>query len=203
MSKKETKSNLPWNDPVDDSKSRCSSSSYVKKQYEKYPEFKDYGSLGGDIFLESTLGYKIHSNEYNHIKIIFFGFISCPDICPTTLNIVNQTFKDLGKKYHEKLNLFFISVDPKRDTIPSLKEYLNYFNSTFIGMIGNKEELMDIVRKYGGYFAESDQKNTTVISHTSYLYLLDSNNKIRALYKSDVTKDKLTKGIEKLIKENV
>ena len=63
-----------------------------------YPEFKDYGSLGGDIFLDSTLGYKIHSNEYNHIKIIFFGFISCPDICPTTLNIINQSFKDVWKK---------------------------------------------------------------------------------------------------------
>ena len=167
-----------------------------------YPEFKDYGSLGGDINLDSTLGIKIHSNEYKNIKIIFFGFISCPDICPTTLNIVNQSFKDLEKKYDEKLNLFFISVDPKRDTISSLKEYLNYFNSDFIGMIGNKDELIDIVRKYGGFFAESDQNNTTVISHTSYLYLLDSKNKVRALYKSDVTKDKLTKGVEKLIKEN-
>ena len=146
---------------------------------------------------------KIHSNEYKNIKIIFFGFISCPDICPTTLNIVNQSFKDLEKKYDDKLNLFFISVDPKRDTISSLKEYLNYFNSDFIGMIGNKDELIEIVRKYGGFFAESDQNNTTVISHTSYLYLLDSKNKVRALYKSDVTKDKLTKGVEKLIQENI
>ena len=101
------------------------------------------------------------------------------------------------------MNLFYISVDPKRDTISSLKEYLNYFNSDFIGMIGNKDELIDIVRNYGGFFAESDQNNTTVISHTSYLYLLDSKNKVRALYKSDVTKDKLTKGVEKLIQENI
>ena len=57
--------------------------------------------------------------------------------------------------------------------------------------------------QYGGFFAESDQNNTTVISHTSYLYLLDSKDKVRALYKSDVTKDKLTKGINKLIQENI
>ena len=118
-------------------------------------------------------------------------------------DIVNQSFKDLEKKYDDKLILFFISVDPKRDTISSLKEYLNYFNSDFIGMIGNKDELIEIVRKYGGFFAESDQNNTIVISHTSYLYLLDSKNKVRALYKSDVKKDKLTKGVEKLIQENI
>ena len=82
--------------------------------------------------MDSTLGNKIHSNEYRNIKIIFFGFISCPDICPTTLNIINQSFKDLEKKYDDKLNLFFISVDPKRDTISSLKEYLNYFNSVLL-----------------------------------------------------------------------
>ena len=56
--------------------------------------------------MDSTLGNKIHSNEYRNIKIIFFGFISCPDICPTTLNIVNQSFKDLEKIYDDKLNLF-------------------------------------------------------------------------------------------------
>ena len=70
--------------------------------------------------------------------IVFFGFTHCPDICPTTLAMLNDTYSKLKDSEKERLQVVMISLDPERDTVEKLAEYVPYFNPEFIGVTGNK-----------------------------------------------------------------
>jgi protein SCO1/2 len=70
--------------------------------------------------------------------IVFFGFTHCPDICPTTLAMLNETYSKLKASEKELLQVVMISLDPERDTVEKLAEYVPYFNPEFTGVTGNK-----------------------------------------------------------------
>ena len=71
-------------------------------------------------------------------SIVFFGFSHCPDICPTTLAMLNDTYSKLKDNEKERLQIVMISLDSERDTVEKLAEYVPYFNKEFIGVTGNK-----------------------------------------------------------------
>ena len=71
-------------------------------------------------------------------SIVFFGFSHCPDICPTTLAMLNDTYSKLKDSEKERLQIVMISLDSERDTVEKLAEYVPYFNKEFIGVTGNK-----------------------------------------------------------------
>ena len=70
--------------------------------------------------------------------IVFFGFTHCPDICPTTLAMLNETYSKLKDSEKEKLQIVMISLDSERDTVEKMAEYVPYFNPEFTGVTGNK-----------------------------------------------------------------
>ena len=70
--------------------------------------------------------------------ILFFGFTHCPDICPTTMAVLNDTYSKLKDAEKQRLQVVMISLDPERDTVTKLAEYVPYFNAEFIGVTGNK-----------------------------------------------------------------
>jgi protein SCO1/2 len=70
--------------------------------------------------------------------MIFFGFTNCPDVCPTTLATLNETYRKLKDAEKENLQIVMISLDAERDSVEKLAEYMPYFNSEFIGVTGNK-----------------------------------------------------------------
>lgn len=70
--------------------------------------------------------------------IVFFGFTHCPDICPTTLAMLNETYSKLKDSEKERVQVVMISLDPERDTVEKLAEYVPYFNPAFTGVTGNK-----------------------------------------------------------------
>lgn len=70
--------------------------------------------------------------------IVFFGFTHCPDICPTTLAMLNETYSKLKDSEKERVQVVMISLDPERDTVKKLAEYVPYFNPAFTGVTGNK-----------------------------------------------------------------
>jgi len=71
-------------------------------------------------------------------SIVFFGFTHCPDICPTTLATLNQTYSKLKDSEKERLQIVMISLDPERDTVQKLADYVPYFNPEFVGVTGNQ-----------------------------------------------------------------
>ena len=94
-----------------------------------------YETIGGDFELNSTLSKKIGPQNFRgKVLLVFFGYTSCPDICPITLVTIKDALEDLEPDEVEKVQPLFISVDPERDTLEGMKQFLIFFHSSFVGL---------------------------------------------------------------------
>jgi len=103
---------------------------------------------------------------------LFFGFTNCPDVCPMTLNKLTLILDEL-KKEKETLRIFFISIDPKRDTPSVMKSYLSSFENTIVGITGESEKIFVLSKSWGIKSQKifSEDGNYTV-DHSSPVLLL-------------------------------
>lgn len=122
-----------------------------------------------------------------HWSFLFFGFTNCPDVCPTTLKVMQSVWKTLPTKMgdigHPKL--YFVSVDPDRDKPETLKQYVQYFNSEFNGVTGKLDELDKLTSQIGilyGYDEkDGDNDPEYIVNHSAQLILVDPKGRMRAV----------------------
>jgi len=103
---------------------------------------------------------------------LFFGFTNCPDVCPMTLNKLTLILDEL-KKEKKTLKVFFISIDPERDTPDVMKSYLNFFENTIVGITGKPEKIFVLSKSWGiksqKIFSDSGEYT---VDHSSPVLLL-------------------------------
>lgn len=117
-------------------------------------------------------------------NLVFLGYTSCPDICPLTLAKLNSVYKKLQSKY--PLQIWFISVDPKRDTAQKRKAYIDYFNPDFLAVSGPHKDLFPLVRELGLIYAISDSSEAEyAVDHSASVALVDSTGSVRAVFKPE------------------
>lgn len=110
-------------------------------------------------------------------SLLFFGYTHCPDICPTTLGMLRGVAKKLETQPEVRADtrVFFVSVDPKRDTLPHLKEYIAYFDPDFAAVTGEREEIDKLSRQLGAmYMFDGDTTgNDYIANHSATVALVD------------------------------
>ena len=107
-------------------------------------------------------------------SIVFFGFTNCPDICPTTLAVLNDTFSKMKDSEKERLQIVMISLDPERDTVEKLAEYVPYFNEEFIGVTGNKHLIRRLTAEINvAYNKVALEGEDYTIDHSTQLVLIN------------------------------
>jgi protein SCO1/2 len=110
-------------------------------------------------------------------SLIFFGFTHCPDVCPTTLFEISEVLKAMGKDA-DRVNAYYISVDPERDTQTAMKEYLSSFDPRLKGLTGNTEEIAKVLSEYRVYAKKVPLKDGDyTMDHTALIYLMDRDGK--------------------------
>lgn len=117
-------------------------------------------------------------------SLVFFGYTFCPDICPTTMATLVSVFSQLAAQQVEmdRLQVFFVSVDPARDTPEVLRGYMHYFGKNFTGVTGEKVQLDNFARQFGaGYLIEPERApGEYLVSHTSSIFLVGPNRRLLA-----------------------
>lgn len=109
-------------------------------------------------------------------SFVFFGYTHCPDICPTTLGTLKGVAMKLdAQPLPGKTRFLFVSVDPQRDTLPHLKEYIGYFHQDFIAATGERTEIDNLARQLGAmYMFEGDtQKDDYIVNHSASVALVN------------------------------
>jgi protein SCO1/2 len=141
------------------------------------------------------------SEQKEKIVLLFFGYTSCPDVCPTTLAELNQVMEKLGDKT-DQVQVVFVSVDPERDMPEKIQEYVEHFNEDFIGLSGNPDELQIIWDNYGIFRerVESESAFGYIINHTARTYLVDQNGSLRLSYGFQTPVEDMVHDIEILLK---
>ena len=156
----------------------------IQSDKEKY-----VASFKGSKFSLKDMNDNIITDEsfQGPLTAIFFGFTNCPDICPMTLNKMDIAISRL-KKENKSLKLFFISVDPERDTPEVVKDYLNSFENNFVGITGEPEKIFLLSQSWGilsqKIFKDDGEYN---IDHSSPVILLKNGKYIaRISHKDDI-----------------
>lgn len=158
----------------------------------------------GDFILSAHTGKEITLSDFEgKAVVLFFGYTNCPDICPTTLSVLAQVGEHLGK-YKDEVQFVFVSVDPKRDSLEKLGEYVKYFDEDFIGLTGSNNQLSLAAQEFGVYWeVERVEKGSMeyLIGHTSSIFVV-SPERNRYLKFNQLQSDPvlIAKDIKKLIR---
>ncbi|MEE9313552.1 MAG: SCO family protein [Rhizobiaceae bacterium] len=130
--------------------------------------------VGGPFTAVLTNGTPItQENIKGKPHVMFFGFTHCPDVCPTTLYEAGQWLEGLGEDA-DKIQIYFVSVDPSRDTVPILAEYLTGFDKRIKGITGSQKEIDAMVKTWRVFAQKEGDGENYNINHTATTFLMNS-----------------------------
>lgn len=131
----------------------------------------------------SAMDFSLTDHEGNEVgpetligrpAMVFFGFTYCPDVCPTTLSDISGWLDDLGDEADE-MSVVFITVDPERDTVDAMSEYVGYFHPAIRGWTGKDEEIAKAVRGFrASYERVPTEGGGYTMNHTASVFLFDA-----------------------------
>jgi cytochrome oxidase Cu insertion factor (SCO1/SenC/PrrC family) len=159
-------------------------------------------AIGGPFTLVDQNGRTV-TNETLKGKptLIYFGYTFCPDVCPTSLLLMETAVEKLGPDAAKKVNLVFITIDPERDTQKLIKDYVSNFSPTFIGLTGTPEQVTAAARAYRVYYQKVPGKDGApyLMDHSSIVYLLDRNGRFVTHFTHEAKAEAIAAGVERLL----
>lgn len=162
-----------------------------------------YEGFGGDFTLTDQNGERTSLSGFRgKAVLLFFGYTSCQDICPTTAAKVARVKDKLGDAASE-VRFLFISTDPARDSPPRLKSWLGQFDPQFVGLTGTEEEILAVERQYGAYhqqLASAPGSKELVLSHTARVFLIDQKGGVRYMFPAEDSPEAFVDGILQLVR---
>ncbi|MEM9469124.1 MAG: SCO family protein [Pseudomonadota bacterium] len=145
-------------------------------------------NFGGAFELINHLGEKVTDKDFeDQHRLIYFGFTYCPAICPTELQKISMVLNDLPEEISSQINPIFISVDPERDTVETIKNYISLFHPRMIGLTGTPEQVKQAADAYKVYYAkvQDETMQEYTVDHSSFIYFMTPGNTLQALFKID------------------
>lgn len=155
-------------------------------------------------FSLQTAGPKtVTQDDYKgKVVLLFFGYASCPDVCPTTLAQLAAVMDELGPQAQE-VRILFVSVDPHRDTPESLQTYVKAFDTHAIGLSGTEKQIADLARRYRvAYQIEKPDPKAPddyEVAHSRGVYFFDREGRARFLAPDTESVQVLTEGVRRLL----
>lgn len=142
-----------------------------------------------DFELQDHRGQVFDKARFEGIwTIVFFGFTHCPDICPTTLAMLNDTYSKLKDSEKARLQIVMISLDPERDTVEKLADYVPYFNSEFTGVTGNKHLIRRLSAELNvAYNQVPLEGDDYTVDHSTQLILINPMGDYHGFFKAPHT----------------
>jgi protein SCO1/2 len=148
-------------------------------------------SADGDVSLTDLRG---------KVVVLFFGYTSCPDVCPTTLLRLASALDTLGPD-REDVQVVFVSVDPERDSPARASAYAEAVDPSFIGLTGTPDRIADVAAKYGIYYAKVEGSEATgyLVDHSATVTVLNSGGRVEILWSPTVSADEMAADLAALL----
>lgn len=161
--------------------------------YPVAPEFVLARSDGSSLRLSEMRG---------DVVLLFFGYTSCPDVCPTTMAELKLAVSELNEKDAARVKVLFVTVDPKRDTPERVQEYVDRFNTSFIGLSGAEPELDKVWKEYGVYRLEVPGASAAgyTVDHTARITLIDQQGNMRVSFGFDTPLEDIVHDLKLILK---
>jgi protein SCO1/2 len=156
-----------------------------------------------DFTFTNVDGQEVHLSDYqDKIVLLYFGYIFCPDVCPsslTDLKLVQNKLDEAG----EKIQVIMITVDPDRDLPEKIAEYVGYFHPTFLGLSGTKEEIDAAAEGYGVYYEKHEGTPATgyLVDHTARIFVIEPDGTYRLSFGFGTPVDDIVSDLQLLLRE--
>ncbi|MPS25344.1 SCO family protein [Pigmentiphaga sp.] len=172
---------------------------------EKKPSFNSTdvsgSDLGTDLSLTDFNGQPRTLQDFKgKVLVVFFGFVQCPDVCPTALAEFVQVKNSLGKD-GDRLQVAFVTVDPERDTPEILRAYVTQFDPSFLGLRGDADATARVAKSFKVFYAKVPGKEpgSYTMDHTAGVYIYDPEGHLRLFARHTAGADALTSDIRQLL----
>ena len=158
-------------------------------------------AIDGRFSLTGTDGRTVTDEDFRgKWQLIYFGYTSCPDVCPTTLAEITNALAQLGPRGLE-VQPIFITLDPARDSAKVLAAYLKAFDPRFVGLRGDPQTIEALARQFHAYFRLRGLGNGEyTVDHSSFIYVFDRQGTFVELLTGDLPGHALTDALRKLLK---
>lgn len=150
--------------------------------------------LGGDFVLQSADGPVSLSAYRGKVVVLYFGYAFCPDVCPTSLGLLSLALGKMKAEELKKIQAFFISVDPERDTLAQLKIYASAFHPNITGITGTEDEITDVAKRYTAIYAKVDLPGSALgyaIDHSSRYSVIGYDGKLNGFIEHGASPDEI------------
>jgi len=132
--------------------------------------------IGGPFTLTTHTGEQVTQDMLKgQYSLIYFGFTHCPDICPTTLLVMSNALNDLGEQA-TRIKPVFITLDPERDSVEKLQQYVSSFHPRLVGLTGTPEQIKQAADAYKVYYTKVETPESALeylVDHSGFIYLMD------------------------------
>lgn len=151
--------------------------------------------------LDTSRGNSIGEELGGHWSLVIVGYMTCPDVCPTSLAYVAREYERWGEKLGD-LKIAFLSADPDRDKMAGLTAYVSHFHPDFIALRAEEPELKKFVSKLGGYYSreESDSAAGYLVSHSAGFFLVNPRGKLVSTFTEPQVQGRLAQELGKYMK---
>ncbi len=159
--------------------------------------------VGGPFALTDQTGKLRSSSDFRgRLMLVYFGFTTCPDVCPTDLQAIGLALDKLGRDA-DSVQPIFITVDPERDTAAHLAEYVPLFHPRLIGLTGSAEAIRNVADAYKVYYARVPLKDGDdyTVDHTAYIYLMDRDGNYLGFFPPGTSADRMVEIIRPRLAE--
>lgn len=157
---------------------------------------------GGNFTLQSDKGEVSLSDFKGKVVALYFGYMSCPDICPTSLWNLTQAVGLLTPQQASEVQGMFVSVDPERDSARALGIFVRGFIENFVGLTGTREQIDKVARQYSVVYQKVPLKDSAmgyVIDHSSVIYLIDRNGVLQSFIPHDTAPEVIAEELKSIL----
>jgi len=157
---------------------------------------------GGDFTVHSSKGSVSLHDFRGKVVLLFFGYASCPDVCPTSLAFSTKALDSLTKEELAQVQPLFITVDPKRDSPEKLAEFVGFFHPKFIGLTGSEKEIARVAKLYGVKYYNVELEGSSsgyAVNHSAAVYLITQDGSLRFLFPHGTSPTLIAKAIRYLL----
>ena len=175
-------------------------------QAENKPASSGISSIGGDFTLQSSRGpVSLYQDLKGKVVALYFGYASCPDVCPTTLAQLAAALRELPDEQQQQIQPIFVSVDPGRDSVENLAEYANFFYPGMLGLTDTREVIDKVTSNYRSLYkiipAEDSAMGYTV-DHSSTIYIIGKDGTVQSVAQHGTTIPELTEKLRSALESD-
>lgn len=165
------------------------------------PPARPLGLTGQEFALASTQGGTFTQEDLPGTpSLVFFGYTFCPDVCPTTLAETTAIRQELGLT-PEQLRIIFVTVDPERDTLDMVKSYVEGYDASVIGLVGDGDQTEDVKAAFGAFSEKAGEPDDPyyLVNHTASTFLIDADGSFEGTIAYEEARDTAVAKVRRLV----